>query len=99
MPQLQLLQALEPPETRSSQRSPQSPTLPKQVASLTIQKIEIQPEEILRDRRVAPYGLCRMCGCEIALPGLDASLCSRGCGWIVDSQHLVAKGNQSKGGK
>jgi hypothetical protein len=99
MPQLQLIQALEPPETRSSQRSPQSPTLPKKVAAIAIEKIEIQSEEILLDRRVAPDGLCRGCSCPIALPELDASLCSRGCGWIVDSQHLVAKGNQSKGGK
>lgn len=35
------------------------------------------------------YGVCRICGCEIAVPGLDASLCSnpkRACGtagWVA----------------
>jgi hypothetical protein len=28
------------------------------------------------------FGKCRKCGSPIAIPGLEASLCSDTCGWV-----------------
>jgi hypothetical protein len=38
------------------------------------------------------YGKCRLCGGSIAIPGLDRSLCTNGCGWVISLQVMTGGG-------
>jgi hypothetical protein len=58
------------------------------------------PEPADKHRGEAPgegrFGLCRVCGSPIAIPGLDAALCSNpsgtcgSSGWVTDPRWLAA---------
>jgi RNA polymerase-binding transcription factor DksA len=93
-------------KARSSQskQSNSSASAPKRIASPAIQMQADIQASVKAEEKPAPYGLCRVCGSPIAIPGLDASLCSnpiRTCGssgWVTDSQWRAAHSN-SKGGK
>jgi hypothetical protein len=41
------------------------------------------------DRR---YGKCRLCNASILIPGLDRSLCTNGCGWVIPLQVVTGGG-------
>jgi hypothetical protein len=38
------------------------------------------------------YGKCRLCNASIAIPGLDRSLCTNGCGWVISLQVVTGGG-------
>jgi hypothetical protein len=38
------------------------------------------------------YGKCRLCNASIAIPGLDRSLCTNGCGWVIPLQVVTGGG-------
>lgn len=100
------------PSKKLRLQQPQAATAPKRIASANQTKVtqpKGQPEPALPepappDLKPAPYGLCRVCGRAIALPGLDASLCSnsaRTCGssgWVVDPVWLAVNSPRSQGG-
>lgn len=91
-------------KTLKAKRSPK--TAAKRIESAVVRKIEISVQtESKLTPAPAKWGLCRVCGMEIAIPGLDASLCSnplRSCGssgWVTDSQWLATHPPRgSKGG-
>lgn len=94
------------PDPKPAFARKQSKTAAKRLASSAVQKVEIQPKIApFVEPNPALYGLCRICNRPIAIPGLDASLCSnpsRTCGsggWVVDSEWLAATpSHSSKGG-
>jgi hypothetical protein len=38
------------------------------------------------------YGKCRLCDASILIPGLDRSLCTNGCGWVIPLQVVTGGG-------
>jgi len=89
-------------KARSSQPKQSNPatSVLKRIASPAVPvQVNAQSEE-----KPAPYGLCRICSSPIAIPGLDASLCSnpiRTCGssgWVTDPQWRATH-SEPKGGK
>lgn len=104
MSQLHLLEASAPPDlqpetvskskTKSKSRSSQSKqsnssaSAPKQIASSVIQ-VEV---DIYRTAQPVPYGFCRTCSEPVKTPGLDHSLCSGACGWVINQIGLAGQG-------
>jgi hypothetical protein len=88
------------PKEKSSKPKSQPKSAAKRITSAVTQKIEVQSSPPSAHTK---WGNCRVCGQVIAIPGLDASLCSnpaRICGssgWVVDPQWLAA--NPSRSGK
>jgi hypothetical protein len=88
------------PKEKAPKPKQQPKSAAKRITSAVVQKIEVQSKP---HPTPAQWGNCRVCGAPIAIPGLDASLCSnpaRICGsgvWVVDPQWLAA--NPSRTGK
>lgn len=95
------------PKPKALKAKPSPKAAAKRIDSAVIRKIEIQPVEPgpKPTSNSAKWGYCRICGMEIAIPGLDSSLCSNpdlscgSSGWVVDPQWLAANPPRSgKGG-
>ncbi len=73
------------------------------IGSKPHQEAESQPEAALATAQKL-CECCRICGFPIAIPGLDASLCSnpaKTCGsngWVVDPVWLATNPHRNKGG-
>jgi hypothetical protein len=95
------------PQPTSLKSKPQPTRAAKRVPTAVVQPIAIpsgQPQVNPAPTPAAPYGYCQICGQRIAIPGLDASLCSnpaRNCGssgWVSAPQWTATTPERRQGG-
>jgi hypothetical protein len=58
----------------------------------TVPVVRVVPSGSCGMARRYGYGKCRLCGGSIAIPGLDRSLCTNGCGWVIPLQVVTGGG-------
>jgi hypothetical protein len=73
---------------------PVVPVVPVSVATVPVVPVResSSPSGSCGMARRYAYGKCRLCGESIAIPGLDRSLCTNDCGWVIPLQVVTGGG-------
>jgi hypothetical protein len=66
--------------------------IPVRVPVFPVFPVRVVPSESCGMARRYGYGKCRLCNASIAIPGLDRSLCTNGCGWVIPLQVVTGGG-------